>query len=543
MDIFIQLTNSPIAQNQWPPGSGLTGARAEFHGLVRGEENGAPISALEYEAYPAMAEREIRRLLEELAARHACFAITVIHRLGLVPVGEAAIFLRVTAKHRGPAFALLAEFMDRLKQDVPIWKRRAIPAATGVRLPSYGSLTNGAHRAPLESREALAAIRSRCPPLPAVRIPLAEARDRVLREAVLAAEDAPACDRSTRDGYAVLQDDPAAEFVIRDTLHAADWKPRPLQPGEAVRVATGAALPCAHLRVVMLEHVEHAGDRLRILHRDDTPNVRHRGEELKAGEPLLCAGQRLTAGDLAALASAGCVRPAVNPRLRVHHFTTGDEIVPPEQPPGPGQIRDSNSILLHALLAAVPCDLTQQHLPEDMAAAMRILSRCQSQLATTDLILFSGGASVGDLDFTRPLLEWLGFEIVFDRLNLRPGAPLIFGTRGNRLAFGLPGNPLSHWVCFHLFVTAALAGLSGTETKPVLRGVLAAPLETAPHPRETWWPARLQLESGRCELTPLRWNSSGDVTVLTKSNALLRILPACGRLPAGAEVEFLPTEP
>src|SRR5664279_5329313 len=125
MEIEIQLTNLPIAGKILPPAGGAAGAWLEFRGVVRGEENGQPIAALEYEAYPEMAEREIRRLLEALTAKHLCLAARVIHRISVIPVGETAIYVGVAGRHRAEAIALLAEFMDRLKQDVPIWKRRA----------------------------------------------------------------------------------------------------------------------------------------------------------------------------------------------------------------------------------------------------------------------------------------------------------------------------------------------------------------------------------------------------------------------------------
>lgn len=130
MQIEIQITSDAIAENaQAGARPGEAGAWAEFRGLVRGEEDGRPIAALEYEAYSPMAEREMRRILGELSARHPCLAATIIHRIGVVPVGEAAIYIGVAAKHRAEALAMVAEFMDRLKQDVPIWKRRALTAA------------------------------------------------------------------------------------------------------------------------------------------------------------------------------------------------------------------------------------------------------------------------------------------------------------------------------------------------------------------------------------------------------------------------------
>ena len=575
MEIEIQLTHDPIAGNISRSSSiGAQGAWLEFRGIVRGEESGQPISALEYEAYPEMATREIRRLLDEISPNHPCLATKVIHRLGVIPASETAIYVGVASAHRGEAIALLAEFMDGLKRDVPIWKRRALaePDFVGPTCRSTGA--RGSASRPVNKMsvvlsldEALAEIRSRCQPLPPVRAPLSEAFGRVLRETVCASEDLPDCDRSTRDGYAMPQNDTSETLQIVDTLHAADWKPRELKTGETVRIATGAPLPCEGLRVVMQENVERNGDRIKILKRENALNVRQRGEDVKAGTPLTKAGMCLDAGKLALLATAGCAQPLVSPRLRVVHFTTGDEIVPPDLAPKPGQIRDSNSILIRGLLQRFPCDLTQCHLPENFEAAKHLVSTLNPQLSTFNLLLVSGGASVGDKDFTRALLEWLGFEIIFSQVNVRPGRPLIFGITGGaplhhgntateggsvpasrlansltqpnqfQIAFGLPGNPLSHFVCFHLFVTTALARLVGEEPPAILRGPLATRLADGPCPRETLWPARVDSAG----LHPLVWSSSGDVACLAETNALIRVPANRGAIDPGAEVEFLPT--
>jgi molybdopterin molybdotransferase len=387
--------------------------------------------------------------------------------------------------------------------------------------------------------DALAKIFSHCGPLPAVSVPLEDSFGHVLRETVCAPTDLPDHDRSTRDGYAILDCDPSETFHVVDTLHAGDWKPRQLKPGEAVRVATGASMPGANLRVVMQEDVERNEDKIRVIRRDNDFNIRRRGEEIKAGAPLVQAGARLDAGHLALLASAGCVRPPVSPRLRVVHFTTGDEVVPAHQEPKPGQIRDSNSILIKGLLKRFPSELFQDHLREDFETAKEQIRNRKNEIERADVVLISGGASVGDKDFTRPLLEWLGFKIVFGKVAIRPGRPTIFGVNGQRIAFGLPGNPLAHFVCFHLFVAQALAGLSGGEAKRLLRGKLAEPLKDASNPRETLWPARLDFNGGEARLHPLGWSSSGDVTGLTQANALLRVPPNCEAIEAGAELDFL----
>jgi molybdopterin molybdotransferase len=458
----------------------------------------------------------------------------------MIPVGETAIYVGVASPHRAEAIALLAEFMDRLKQDVPIWKRRSIQNSE-FRIQNSEAQNQktaiGDWQSAISLDEAVLEIQSRCQPLPGVRLLLEESFGRVLREIVFAAEDLPPFDCSTRDGFAILQNDSAEKFQIVDTIHAADWKRRELKSGEAVRIATGAPLPCENLRVVVQENVERNGDKIKIVRRENSPNIRKRGEDVKAGQPFVQSGARLDAGKLALLATAGCAQPLVSPRLRVVHFTTGDEIVPPEQTPKPGQIRDSNSILVRGLLQNISCGLEQLHLPENFDLAKSQITNRKSQIENADVILISGGASVGEKDFTRELLEWLGFEIVFSQINVRPGRPLIFGVNENRIAFGLPGNPLSHFVCFHLFVATALAKLIGAEPKKFLRGQLAEKLNDAPCPRETLWPARLDLTG----LHPLAWASSGDITCLTETNALVRVPANHGSIDAGTEVEFLPT--
>jgi molybdopterin molybdotransferase len=537
MEIEIQLTNEPIGSKICPPGtSGAHGAWLEFRGVVRAEESGKNISALEYEAYPEMAEREIRRIMESLSTKYPCLAAKVVHRVGTIPVGDTAIYVGVESVHRGEAIALLAEFMIQLKQDVPIWKARALAEApAGIKSkPSVSTLSP--RGAALSLDEAFAKIQAHSQPLPGVRVPLTDAFGRVLRERVCATEDFPACDRSTRDGYAILRNDPADMFQVVDTLHAADWKPRQLKAGEAVRVATGSAMPCEDLRVVMQEDSERTGDRVKILLRENGANIRKRGEEIRAGGTVLEAGTDLNAGAMALLAMAGCVNPLASPTLKIVHFTTGDEIVSPEQSPKPGQIRDSNSTLIRSLLNRFPCEVTQSHLRENFEVAKSQVAKHKSQIDNASVLLVSGGASVGEKDFTRELLAHLGFEIVFNRLNVRPGAPLIFGVSGTRVAFGLPGNPVSHFVCFHLFVAAALRGLTGAKPQAFLQGPLASKLADAPNSRETFLPARRDATG----LNPLKWMSSGDMTCLADANALIRVPPDSDPMDAGAKVEFLP---
>ncbi|MBI5387248.1 MAG: molybdopterin molybdotransferase MoeA [Verrucomicrobia bacterium] len=390
----------------------------------------------------------------------------------------------------------------------------------------------------------LALVRESCRPLEPERVPLRDALGRVLREPVGAPEDQPPFDRSAVDGCAIRLDESSNQFRIVDEIRAGDWKPRQLRPGEAVRIATGGALPGDGLQVVMKEDVQAEGALIRLTRREAGRNIRFRGEDARAGQVLVENGTILQPGTLGLLASLGCARPLVTRLPRVLHAATGNEIVPPEQTPQRGQIRDSNSTLVRAFLKQWGVEPTQLRVPEDEAAAKSAIGNPPSTIDSADLLLLSGGASVGEHDFTRRLLEDLGFVVRVSKTTMRPGKPLIVAQRGHAMAFGLPGNPLAHFVCLNICVRAALDGFSGRPSEPsVQRGVLAADLDAGANVRETFWPARWQLRDGAAVLTPLRWSSSGDLTALASANALLRVARGAARLAQGSPVEFISTLP
>ena len=394
----------------------------------------------------------------------------------------------------------------------------------------------------LRAEEVIALVNQILQPLSAERVSLNDAVGRVLREPVCAPEDQPPFDRSAMDGFAVRLDDSGLEFRMVDEIRAGDWKPRELQRGETIRISTGGALPGDNLQVVMKEDVQADGAAIRIAQRRKSRNIRFRGEDAHAGQVLVEPGTTLQPGTLALLATIGQAMPLVTRIPRVLHLATGNEIVAPEQTPQRGQIRDSNSILVRAFLKHWHVEPEQQRLPEDEAVAKAESGKRKAEIENLDLLLISGGASVGEHDFTRRLLEHFGFEILASKTNLRPGKPLIVARRGNAIAFGLPGNPLAHFVCLNLFVRVALDGFSGRGPSNIFqRGTLATTLESDRNARETFWPARHESHAGRIQLAPLRWSSSGDLTSLSMANALVRVMPGAADLDAGAEVEFVPT--
>ncbi len=391
----------------------------------------------------------------------------------------------------------------------------------------------------LSLSDARALIAQHVQPLDAVALPLAAAIGAPLREAVTAPEDMPMFDRSAMDGYALAVDDLSERFRVVGEIQAGAVPAMTLRTGECARIFTGAEIPEGATQVMMQEDTKREGEWMIPQRRDSRPWIRRRGEDARQGDLLLEAGTRLQAGDLALLAQIGVTTPRVSRPVQVLHFTTGDELVDPATVPGRGQIRDSNSTLIHALLAASGGQVKASGRCGDELAAMVAAIESNPE-GEWDLLLISGGASVGDYDFGARTLEQLGFTIHFRQLNLRPGKPLIFATRGRQVAFVIPGNPVSHFVTFHVAIRLALECLLGIEPWwPMVEVELAGDVTLKAEARDTWWPVAVRVEAGRLKAFPRTWQSSGDSRGLIGVNGLLPIPSAGGDKMAGTLVECL----
>ena len=374
-------------------------------------------------------------------------------------------------------------------------------------------------------------------PLEPVTIPLAAARGRILREDVLATEDLPAFDRSAMDGYAIASDDTSQKFRVVMEVQAGQAPTARIAPGECARIFTGAPIPEGASQVIMQEDVERAGEWITLRERGAKTWIRYRGEDARKGERLLAAGARLRAGELSLLAQLGVVTPKVGRAPRVLHFATGNELVEPAKRPGAGQIRDSNSTLIGALLADVSAELVAQSRCGD---ALEVLVREIEQYPVEDwdCLLVSGGASVGDYDFGGRALAKLGFTTHFRQINIRPGKPLVCATRGRQVAFVIPGNPVSHFVTFQVAIRSGLERLAGAPPSWTRAQIaLAEDLPAKPNERETLWPAHAGVQDGALHVWPLAWQSSGDLRGLLGANALVPIAPGAGGAKKGEQVE------
>ena len=386
--------------------------------------------------------------------------------------------------------------------------------------------------------EARSIIAAAVPPLDAERVPLPAAHGRVLREDAAADADLPAFDRSAMDGYAVGADDDSARFRVVAEVQPGAAPSVEIRRGECARIFTGAQIPRGAGRVLLQEDCERAAEWMTPRRRDARTWIRRRGEDARHGEVLLRAGARLRAGEVSLLAQIGAVRPCVSPPVRVLHFATGNELVDPGATPGPGQIRDSNSTLVAALLAESGARLAGQARCGD--ALETLASAIENAGAEWDALLLSGGASVGDYDFGARALEALGFEIHFRQINLRPGKPLVFATRGRQVAFVIPGNPVSHFVTYHVAIRLALECLEAAPPSwPLALAELADDLPAKPDARETFWPAHASASDGVLRVRPLAWQSSGDLRGLLSANALLPVAPGTEPMKAGGQLPVL----
>jgi molybdopterin molybdotransferase len=391
--------------------------------------------------------------------------------------------------------------------------------------------------------DALAIIARNTPPNPAEPVALGEARGRVLASDVLSDTDWPPFETSAMDGYAVRLSDtarPGSVLAEREkTVAAGDAPPAPILPGEAVRVMTGAPLPPGAEAVIPVERARREEGRVHFeIAPEPGAHLRRQGESVRAGSRLLAAGRRLTPGDIALAALAGADPLTVFAQPRVAIAVTGNELVAVQAKPRPGQIRDSNGPMLLALCGAGSWPASPRGRVGDDASGTEALFGAAG--AGEDVLVTSGGVSAGDFDLLPEIARRQGFEILFHGVSLRPGKPVVFARRGPTLWFGLPGNPVSSSVCFHLFVRYALGRLEGDPSPgaPRVEAKLTRGIDRAGK-RETYRDGILTGTGGTLRVEPLATAGSHDIAAHARANVLIRV-PAESEPPAaGAMVECL----
>jgi len=390
--------------------------------------------------------------------------------------------------------------------------------------------------------EALGIVLAHAPRLGAETVPLAEAVGGVLAEAVAADIDLPPFDKSAMDGYAVRRQDVArvpADLAMIEELPAGAAPTRHLAPGACAKIMTGAPVPPGADVVIRVEDTEALPDgRVRILRAGVRSNICLRGEDVRRGATVLEPGRVVGPAEIGVLASVGRERVAIGRRPRVAVLATGDELVPPGAVPGPGEIRDSNSSSLMAACrrAGVPADLLG--VARDNKADLRAKI---GEGLRRDVLLVSGGISMGQWDLVPEVFEELGVAVRFAKVNMKPGKPTMFATHGERLVFGLPGNPVSTLVAFRLFVWPALRKMMGhpQPAPPPIDAVLADKA-SVPGDRLSYVPADLQHQGDRWQARAIETRGSADLVGFCRANALLVLDP--GNYTPGTRVKAVPLE-
>ncbi|MDA0184408.1 molybdopterin molybdotransferase MoeA [Solirubrobacter phytolaccae] len=388
--------------------------------------------------------------------------------------------------------------------------------------------------------EALELVLAGIEPLPAETVALPTAEGRVVAAEAHAAIDLPPFDRTAMDGFAVRAEDvsPGATLRVIGDL-AAGGDTLSIAPGTAARISTGAAIPEGADSVLKVEDTTVEGDTVTSTASVKSGlHIRRRGEDVHAGDVLAKPGDVLTIPRLSALASAGVATVSVPRRPRVSLIVTGSELLPPGAPPEPGKIYESNSLVVTALVRAAGGEVTQQPpIPDDFEATKAAIEAGLQ----SDILIVSGGVSVGPHDHVKPAFEACGVEEVFWRVRIKPGKPLWFGRRGKTLVFGLPGNPLSAIVGTAIFVIPALRALRGeANVQPrLVKGRLGEPAGPSDN-RTTFLISKLvPADDGVLVAWPTERQGSHMTGALGESDGFAIAPHGSGSLPAGAEVDLL----
>ena len=380
-----------------------------------------------------------------------------------------------------------------------------------------------------------------CSPLEPEEVDRRSALGQVLAAPLAATVDVPPVDVSAMDGFAVSEEVAAGDCLpIRGVIPAGSSPDCEIDTGCAMRIMTGAPIPRGADRVVPVEQTTSTRDE--VLFRSGTDagaHIRRQGEIQRRGDPLLPVGAVLTAGSLSLLATHGIASVPVHRKPRVAFLATGDEVVPPDTEPRPGQLRDSHTDFLLAACRPLGLDLEPLGIAADRPEELR--ERIGAGLEA-DVLLIGGGVSKGEYDFVEGVLAQLGCDVLFDAVAIQPGKPLVAAHHPGGLVFGLPGNPASVMAGFYLFVRPALRRLMGLQDSfwhGALAGELTAPLPAAKG-RDRFLTAEVEFRQGRLIVAPMAPKGSHDLAMFARGSALVRVRAHSPEAQAGQACEFLP---
>jgi len=356
--------------------------------------------------------------------------------------------------------------------------------------------------------------------LGAERVPLASALNRILAEDVTADLDMPPFDKSAMDGYACRREDLDRELTVVETIPAGRPPARRIGRNECAKIMTGAVVPEGADCVIKVENTEQTGEATVRFDGSETPdNICRRGEDIGRGDIVLQRGRKLCAQQIAVLATVGCVRPLVARQPRVGIVPTGSELVEPDRKPRESQIRNSNGYQLCAQAAAADVISRRYGIAPDTGPDLEGVVKQAAR--ENDVVLLSGGVSMGDFDLVPDVLTRNGVRLLFRKVAVKPGMPTVFGVSEEAFFFGLPGNPVSTFVLFELLVKPFLCKLMGHDFHPaVARMRLAKTVTRKKVARDSWLPVRC---TGEGEVSAIEYHGSAHINALAWADGMICI--------------------
>lgn len=368
-------------------------------------------------------------------------------------------------------------------------------------------------------------------------IPLENAFGRVLAENIYADADFPSFNKSAMDGYAIKKTDIDKQLKVIEFIPAGKKPEKIIGIGECSRIMTGAMVPDGADMVLMQEDVEKLDDEtISVTNILSKENILFKGQDVKAGHLLINHGVRIEPAHIGLMASVGCIEPLVIKKPSITIFSTGDELVSPAEIPHPPQIRNSNTAQLYALVTKLGATANDVGIAKDNLEI--ILKKIKEALELSDIIILTGGASVGDLDFTGQVFDKLGAKLYFDKLAIQPGKPALLATLGERFLFGLSGNPVSSLVQFELLVKPLINRMLGlNETEKIFK----LPMESDQHRKRSertfFFPVRINVEM---EAEALEYHGSAHLHAYHKADGLAEFPIGLNELKKGTLVDVRP---
>ncbi len=352
------------------------------------------------------------------------------------------------------------------------------------------------------------------------RIDFVDSQNRVLAEDVYSDVDMPPFDKAAMDGFACRKEDLGNELEVIETVAAGQIPQKSIDPEQCVRIMTGAMIPEGADTVIMVEQTEMTGEeRIRFTGSHTTANIAYRAEDVKEGDVMWKKGEPILASHIAIFAAVGCTEPLVARQPKVAVLSTGDELVEPYEKPGPGKIRNSNAWQLMAQIRNVNCIANYMGIVPDTEEETDLA--ISKALEENDVVILTGGVSMGDFDFVPKVMKKNNVDIRFQKVAVKPGRPTVFGVTEKSYIFGLPGNPVSSYINFEVFVKPLLYKLMGHDYRPVeLTLPMAADYRRKKADRLEWVPVDITPTG---EVLPVSYHGSAHIHAVCLSKALMKV--------------------